>query len=97
MFVKNQVSLGVGETIQAKNEFETWLWEEARLHVKHYHSDNGVFNTEMFTENCKEGGQTQSFSGVGAQYQNSEAQRAIQTMVYIHGQVVHDSCSFELG
>ena len=25
LFVKNQVSLGADETIQAKNEFETWL------------------------------------------------------------------------
>ena len=77
------VFLGAGETIQAKNEFETWLWEEARLQVKHYHSDNGVFNAKMFTDNCKEEGQTQTFSGVGAQHQNAEAERAIQTVVYM--------------
>ena len=31
----------------------------------------------------KEEGQTQSFSGVGAQHQNAEAERAIQTVVYM--------------
>ena len=81
--VQNQVSLGAGETVMAKREFEDWLWEEARLLVKHYHSDNGVFTAEMFTDACKEDGQSQSFSGVGAQHQNAEAERAIQTVVYM--------------
>ena len=43
LFVKKQVSLGSGETIQAKNEFETWLWEEAILHV-HLGKKYSVFN-----------------------------------------------------
>ena len=72
-FVKNQVSLGAGKTVTAKREFEEWLWEGARVSVKYYHSNNGVFRAEMFTDSCKEDGQTQSFSGVGAQYQNTEA------------------------
>ena len=78
---KRQVSLGAGETVTAKREFEEWLWEEARVAVKHYHSDNGVFKSEYFTQSCSEDGQTQSFSGVGAQHQNGEAERAIQTVV----------------
>ena len=51
--------------------------------MKHYHSDNGVFTAELFTEQCKEDGQTQSFSGVGAKHQNAEAERAIQTIMYM--------------
>ena len=56
----------------SKREFEEWLYEEAsaRLAVKHYHSNNGVFNAGIFTESCEEDGQTQSFSGIGAQHQN---------------------------
>ena len=46
--IKNQVSLGAGETVLAKQEFEAWLWDEARATVKHYHSDNGVFTSDMF-------------------------------------------------
>ena len=81
--VKNQVSLGAGETVNAKIEFEEWLWEEARIAVKHYHSDNGIFTSESFRESCDEENQTQSFSGVGAQHQNAEAERAIQTVTYM--------------
>ena len=83
IFIKNQVSLGAGETISAKNEFETWLWDTARVAVKHYHSDNGVFTAESFTDSCKEEGQSQTFSGVGAQHQNAEAERSIQIVVYM--------------
>ena len=81
--VRNQVSLGAGETFTTKRDFEDFLWETARVSMKHYHSDNGVFTAEMFKESCKEDGQTQSFSGVGAQHQNAEAERAIQTVVYM--------------
>ena len=80
---QNQVSLCAGETVMAKNDFESWLWDEARATVKHYHSDNGVFTAALFKEACDEVGQTQSFSGVGAQHQNSEAERSIQTVVYM--------------
>ena len=81
--VENQVSLGAGDTIQAKIRFEDWLYNEAATRVKHYHSDNGVFTAELFTKQCSEDGQTQSFSGVGAQHQNAEAERAIQTIMYM--------------
>ena len=77
------MSLGAGETISAKNEFEKWLWDTARVAVKHYYSDNGVFTAEWFTDSCKEEGQSQTFSGVGAQHQNAEAERLIQTVVYM--------------
>jgi transposase InsO family protein len=81
--VENQVSLGAGDTTVAKLKFEEWLWEQARVSVRHYHSDNGVFQAEIFTDACKEAHQTQSFSGVGAQHQNAEAERAIQTVMYM--------------
>ena len=66
IFVKNQVSLGAGETVAVKREFEDWLWGEARVFVKQYHSDNDVFKAEMFTDSCKEDGQHQSVSRVCA-------------------------------
>eukprot|EP00956_Cyclotella_meneghiniana_P015029 scaffold22790_cov42-Cyclotella_meneghiniana.AAC.1 len=81
--VQNQVSLGAGETVNAKMAFEEWLWEQARVTVKHYHSDNGVFDSTLFREACEEENQKQSFSGVGAQHQNAEAERAIQTIMYM--------------
>lgn len=81
--VQNQVSLGAGETVNAKVSFESWLWEEARVAIKHYHGDNGIFTADLFKEACAEENQTQSFSGVGAQHQNAEAERAIQTIMYM--------------
>ena len=72
--VENQVSLGAGETVLSKIRFEEWLWDQAAAAVSHYHSDNGVFTAELFKEACKDDGQTQSFSGVGAKHQNAEAE-----------------------
>jgi hypothetical protein len=81
--VENQVSLSAGETVMSKLKFEEWLWEQARVSVRHYHSDNGVFTSSLFKEACAEEKQSQSFSGVGAQHQNAEAERAIQTVMYM--------------
>ncbi len=36
-----------------------------------------------FHKQCKEDSQTQSFSGVGAQHQNAEAERSIQMVMYM--------------
>ena len=58
IYIRNRVSLCAGETVAAKREFEEWLYEEASVVVKHYHSDNDVFNAETFTESCEEDGQT---------------------------------------
>ena len=81
--VENQVSLNAGETVNSKLRFEEWLYEQAAITVKHYHSDNGVFTAESFRDACAEQDQTQSFSGVGAKHQNAEAERAIQTIMYM--------------
>ena len=81
--IENQVSLGAGETLTAKLQFEEWLWEAVTVQVKHNHSDNGIFAAEEFRHQCKEDLQTQLFRGVGAQHQNSEAECAIQTIMYM--------------
>jgi hypothetical protein len=83
IYVQNQVSLGAGETVLGKIKFEEWLWEQACVEVKHYHSDNGIFTADMFRGDCNKKGQTQSFSGVGAQHQNARAERAIQSIMYM--------------
>ena len=38
---------------------------------------------EVFCDSCEEEKQMQSFSGVGAQHQNAEAEHAIQTVMYM--------------
>jgi hypothetical protein len=44
-----------------------------------------MFTAEAFTDQYKEEGKSQSFSGVGAQHKNAEVERAIQSVVYISG------------
>jgi len=55
----------------------------AAVEITHLHSDNGIFTADMFREDCKTKHQSQSFSGVGAKHQNSLAERAIQTVMYM--------------
>ena len=52
MRVQNQVSLGAGETIIGKDTFEDWIWNLAGVLAKHYHSDNGIFISEAFCNDC---------------------------------------------
>jgi hypothetical protein len=70
-----------------KSCFEQWLWDMACTEVKHYHGDSGIFSAEEYCLECKEKGQSQSFSGVGAQHQNARAKHAIQTIMLM-------ACSF---
>ncbi len=51
--------------------------------MKHFHGNNGIFSSEEYRLECSEKKQLQSFSGVGAQHQNSKAERAIQTIMYM--------------
>jgi hypothetical protein len=76
------MSLGANETIMGKSNFEQWLWDMAYTEVKHYHGDNGIFAEEYCLE-CKEKGQSQSFSGVRAQQQNARAEHAIQMIMFM--------------
>ena len=74
IWVENQVSLGSNETVMGKIRFEQWLWDQAAAKVSHYHGDNGIFTAAEYCDDCREKGQTQSFSGVGAQHQNAQAE-----------------------
>ncbi len=40
IWAENQVSLGAGETLMAKEWFEQWLWKLAAAEIHHFHSDN---------------------------------------------------------
>jgi len=80
--VQNQVSLRAGETVMGKAAFEDWIWNLAGVLAKQYHSDNGIFASEMFRRDCIDKQQRQTFSGVGAKHQNSRAERTIQTISY---------------
>jgi hypothetical protein len=83
IWVENQVSFGANKTVMGKARFEQWLWDQCVSKVKHYHGDNGIFSAKEYCHNCDEKGQSQSYSGVGAQHKNAHAERVIQTIMYI--------------
>jgi hypothetical protein len=67
--------------LYAVGQFEQWLYDIACVEVKHYHGDKGIFSSEAYREECSKKMQLQSFSGMGAQHQNSKAEQAIQTIM----------------
>jgi hypothetical protein len=58
IWVENQVSLGVSETVMGKAHFEQWLWDMAYAKVKHYHGDNRIFSAEEYHQECMDKGQS---------------------------------------
>jgi len=51
--VQLQVSLKAGKTVLGKACFEEWIWNLAGVLAKEYHSDNGVFQSELYKEDCR--------------------------------------------
>ena len=77
--VGNQVSLGTGETISVKHDFEYF----ARLHgvqVKKYRADNHPFDSQEFRDDLALHEQGFELSGVGAHHQNGVVERSVQTI-----------------
>lgn len=77
------------DTLSAKLAFEA----HARHHgvdVKHYHSDNGRFVDTAWTKDCEEKGQSQSFCGVNAHWQNGIAEKRIHDLRELaRTQIIH--------
>ena len=80
IFIQNQKSLGVAETLTSTKAFERFAAEYG-VKIKSYLSDNGVFKSQYFKDHCQKHDQTQEFSGVGAHHQNGVAERNIKTVV----------------
>jgi hypothetical protein len=74
--------MGAGKTVMGKALFEQMCWNLANVTIRTYHSDNGVYDTSMFCEDCISKDQSQTFSGVGAKHQNAVAECNIQTICY---------------
>ena len=67
------------ETIKAKEVFKQYAQLRGVI-VKHYHADNGCFADKGWMNHVQQKGQTITFSGVGAKFQNGVSERAIQTV-----------------
>jgi hypothetical protein len=78
-YVHLQKTTNADETIDAKESFERF----ARAHdimVQHYHADNGRFADNKFREAVRQKGQTLTFCGVNAHFQNGVAERRIREL-----------------
>ncbi len=74
-----QLSTTAADTIRSKRILERLAYDEG-IKIKSYHSDNGVFASTAFREDCIANSQQFSFSGVGAHHQNGIAERNIKTV-----------------
>jgi hypothetical protein len=78
-FVHLQKSLSGEETVEAKEPFERWCRSHDVI-VKHYHADNGRFADNKFLSAVAMSGQTISFCGVNAHFQNGKAEHRIRLL-----------------
>ena len=78
-FVFLQRRLTSKETVQAKHAFERSS-KQRGVKIKHYHADNGRFADNEFIQDCKTQGQSISYCGVNAHFQNGIAERRIRDL-----------------
>ena len=79
VFIKCQVSLRTGETLQAKDAFESDALRH-NVRIKSYRCDNHPFRSQEFMDDLEAKGQTATYCGVGAHHQNAIAERSIKTI-----------------
>jgi hypothetical protein len=91
-YIHLQKSTNADETLEAKLAFERFASKEVKVQVKSYLADNGRFAENKFMAAVKESGQTITFCGVNAHFQNAVAERRIRTLqdqtrtMFIHAQ-----------
>jgi hypothetical protein len=78
-YIHLQKSTNAEETLEAKVAFERFA-SKVNVKVKSYQADNGRFAENKFMEAIKESGQTITFCGVNAHFQNAVAERRIRTL-----------------
>ena len=79
IWIKNQVSLRIGETLRCKHEFEKFA-SDYGVKLKNFHADNHPFRAKDMLDDMALQDQGITFSGVGAHHQNGVAERNIKTV-----------------
>ena len=77
-----QVSLGASDTLLSKAKFEEFFKSMTGRKVQHYHSDQGIFISKAFKADCEEKKQKQTFSAVGAKWQNGLAESSVKSVFW---------------
>jgi hypothetical protein len=75
-YVHLQKSMSAEETVEAKQAFKRYAHAHGLL-IRHYHPDNGRFANNRFQQGVQDQGQTLSFCGVNAHFQNGVAEGRI--------------------
>lgn len=75
----HQETAKADETVQSKREFERFALSHD-VHIRHYRCDNGIYHSKLFKQDIVRNQQSQSFSGIGAHWQNGLAERYIGTI-----------------
>jgi hypothetical protein len=78
-YVHLQQGLTSNETVEAKRAFEAYARSNG-VTIKHYHADNGRFADNAFLNSVATSGQTISFCGVNAHFQNGIAEKRIRDL-----------------
>jgi hypothetical protein len=78
-FVYLQRTLSSAETLESKRAFERYSRQHG-VRIQHYHADNGRFADNMFRNDVTEKGQTISYCGVNAHWQNGIAEKKIRDL-----------------
>jgi len=78
-YVHLQRQLTSKETVEAKHAFEAFA-RRHHVRIKHYHADNGRFADNAYMQDVKQQGQTISFCGVNAHFQNGIAEKRIRDL-----------------
>jgi Reverse transcriptase (RNA-dependent DNA polymerase)/GAG-pre-integrase domain len=78
-FVYLQKGLTIAETLEAKAAFERYASAHG-VTVRHYQTDNGIFETDSFRKSVEMAGQTISYAGVNTHHQNGHAEGKIRDL-----------------
>eukprot|EP00978_Attheya_sp_CCMP212_P040126 scaffold215756_cov65-Attheya_sp.AAC.1 len=78
-YVYVQRTLTSAKTLESKREFERYA-KQRGIDVLHYHADNGRFADNMFRNDVLDKGQTISYCGVNAHWQNGIAEKKIRDL-----------------
>ena len=69
--------MDTAETVRGKEVFER-IAPSYDVNTRHYHCDNGIFNSKLFHNPIRRSNQIISFCGVNAHRQNGKTERRIR-------------------
>lgn len=78
-YVHLQRTLTSEETLKAKNAFKAHC-RRYNVTIENYHADNGRFSDNLYINDVRQKGQTITYCGVNAHWQNGIAERMIRTL-----------------